>query len=96
MDVEQFAKKLINEAYKAGQSAKPVKREFSKNLMIFASVMYAVTWVVLVLSWFIIGEMPEGIKTYATWLYGAVMGVYGAKAYGENRLKIQNGKDDEK
>ena len=66
--------------------------EFSKKLMVFAAVPFAATWVVAVLSWFLIGEVPEALLSYTTWLYGAAWAVYGCKAAYENRCKIEKGR----
>jgi len=63
---------------------------FSKKLMVFASVMYAATWIVSVISIFYLQEYPIELKNMATWLYGANMAVYNAKAALENKTRIEN------
>jgi len=66
--------------------------EFSKKLMIFASVMYGATWVVAVISWFALGETPRELISYTTWLYGAALATYSGKSAYENKPKIARGK----
>ena len=69
--------------------------EFSKKLMIFASVVYALTWVMAVISWFAIGEVPQELMLYTTGLYGSVFAVYGGKSAYENKPKIEKGRSSE-
>ena len=71
--------------------------EFSKKLMIFASLMFAATWGVATYSWFAMGSFPEGLAQYVTWLYGAALAVYGGKSAYENGIKLHGnakGADD--
>ena len=65
------------------------KREFSKKLMIFASVMYAATWLVAVFSWFHLGKIPWELIQNASWLYGATFVSYCGKSAYENKPKIE-------
>jgi hypothetical protein len=63
----------------------------SKALILFASVMYSLTWAVAVYSWFEKAVLPEELMRYATYLYGVALAVYGGKAAYENKAKIENG-----
>ena len=62
--------------------------EFSKKLMVFASLMFAATWGVATFSWFASGGYPEGLAQLATWLYGAALAMYGGKSAYENGIKL--------
>jgi len=68
------------------------RTEFSKKLMIYASIMYGATWVVTVISWFALGEVPRELISYTTWLYGAAIATYSGKSAYENKPKIVRGK----
>ena len=67
--------------------------EFSKKLMVFASVMYAATWVVIVASVFRDGEPPWELMGYLSWVYGAAVACYCGKSAYENGNKIKKGGD---
>ena len=54
--------------------------EFSKKIMVFASVLYGATWTVVVFSWFSLGEIPLYLIQFATWLYGAAFVSYCCKS----------------
>jgi len=69
--------------------------EFSKKLMVFATTMYALTWLVAVVSWFMFQEFPGDLKEYTTWLYGEVFAFYSAKACIENKAKIEGEQEGE-
>jgi len=76
-------------------NVEPKKRmQFSKKIVIFASVVYAVILTVCVVSWFMYREYPVDFKENATWLYGAALAFYNAKACIENKCKIDINKDD--
>jgi hypothetical protein len=65
------------------------KAQTSKALILFASVMYMLTWIVAVYSWFNSGLLPEELMRYSTYLYGVALAVYGGKAAYENKAKIE-------
>ena len=65
--------------------------EFSKKLIIFASVMYAMTWVVVVSAFFFAKEPPWGLLETLSWVYGAAVCCYCGKSAYENKSKIQYG-----
>ncbi|MCL2617086.1 MAG: hypothetical protein FWD96_05520 [Defluviitaleaceae bacterium] len=69
----------------------PERLEFSKKLMVYASAMYSATWVVSAVSWFVLGDVPQELLTYSTWLYGAGLTVYSGKSAYENKPKIECG-----
>lgn len=73
------------------QMQKP--REFSKCVIIFASVMFALTWIVGAVSWFMWREFPAELAQLVTALYGVALAIYGAKAGIENHTKIKKDKD---
>ena len=61
----------------------------SKALILFATVMYALTWIVAVFSWFSSGTLPDELMKYTTYLYGAALAIYGGKSAYENKAKIE-------
>ena len=69
----------------------PVKKktpEFSKQLMFFASAMFALILAVSIVSWFQSGEMPLELFVHVTRLYAIALAIYGGKSTYENSLKI--------
>ena len=79
---------------RGGAMGRRVRRErlqFSKRLMVFASVMYALTWLVLVVSWAVFRELPQELMLYSTWLYGTAVGFYCSKSAYENGCKLKKG-----
>ena len=66
--------------------------EFSKKLMIFASFMYVVTWIVIVFSIFFAQEVPWELMEKLSWVYGAAVACYCGKSAYENKEKIKGGK----
>jgi len=69
--------------------------ETSKALILFASLMYTLTWVVAVYSWFSVSVIPNELLKYATYLYGVALAIYGGKAAYENKPKIASGFEHE-
>ena len=65
--------------------------EFSKKLILFASIMYAMTWAVIVTSIFRAEEPPWELLEALSWVYGAAVCCYCGKAAYENGHKIKNG-----
>ena len=65
--------------------------EFSKILIIFASVMYVMTWAVIVASIFRADEPPWELMEMLSWVYGAAICCYCGKAAYENGNKIKRG-----
>ena len=76
------------------QDKSQTRLEFSKKLMVFATAVYAATWVVAVVSWLLGGEVPEELMLYTTGLYGSAFAVYGGKSAYENKPKIERGGGD--
>ena len=69
----------------------PTKRprmEFSKKLIILATVIFAATWVIAVFSWFYFREAPAYLLRYSHLLYGASCCSYYCKTAYENKQKI--------
>ena len=62
--------------------------EFSKKLIVFASVMYALTWAVIVITIFRDGGPPWRLMEYLSWVYGAAVCCYCGKSAYENGAKI--------
>ena len=54
-------------------------KDFSKKLMIFASVIFALTWTAAVLSWFILRDVPDSVLQFVCVLYGALGVTYCCK-----------------
>ena len=65
--------------------------EFSKKLIIFASVMYVMTWIVIVVSIFCADEPPWELMEMLSWVYGAAVVCYCGKSAYENGFKIKGG-----
>ena len=66
--------------------------EFSKKLMVFASVVYSATWALAITSWLTMGEVPQELMLYTTGLFGSAFAVYGGKSAYENKPKIERGR----
>ena len=62
--------------------------EFSKKLIIFASIMYVMTWAVIVTSIFLTEEPPWELLEALSWVYGAAVVCYCGKSAYENGVKI--------
>jgi hypothetical protein len=69
--------------------------ETSKTLILFASVMYVLTWVVAVYSWFTAEALPDELMKYTTYLYGTALAIYGGKSAFENKAKIESSHERE-
>ena len=77
------------------QENKPRKMEFSKKLIIFATVIFAASWLIAVFSWFSMGEIPSYLLQYAHLLYGGCCVSYYCKSAYENKPKIERRGGDE-
>ena len=64
------------------------KAATSKRLTWFAGIIYAATWIVVVVSWFILQEIPVELIQYSTLFCLPVFGAYYGKAAYENKYKI--------
>ena len=65
--------------------------EFSKKLLIFASIMYVASWIVVVAAVFLADEVPWELIEALSWVYGAAVCGYCGKSAYENKCKIQIG-----
>ena len=95
LDVKQIVAGVLREA---NISKPPIlnnkeKIEFSKKLMIFVSLIFALTWCVAVFSWIVSGELPGELLEFVNWLYGASFVSYCGKSAYENKCKIDKGGD---
>ena len=63
--------------------------EFSKKLIVFASVMYVASWIVTVVTIFIAAEVPWELIETLSWVYGAAVCCYCGKSAYENGAKIK-------
>jgi len=63
--------------------------EFSKKIMILATVIFAASWLIAVFSWFFMGEIPAYLLRYSHLLYGAGCASYYCKTAYENKPKIE-------
>ena len=59
----------------------------SKGIIIFCSVLYGLTWIVMTISWFMYREFPTEIKEYSTYMYSIAIAVYFGKSAYENGKK---------
>ena len=91
MDIDQV-RVIVRETCNAMEKKpKHKKLEFSKGIIVFASVIFGLTWAVGAVSWFIWRDFPQGLAQLTTALYGVALTIYGAKAGIENRAKIGAG-----
>jgi len=63
--------------------------EFSKKLIIGASIFYALICTIALLSWFLIGDWPREIIEYFSWPFCATLVSYMFKSAYENKGKIK-------
>ena len=63
--------------------------EFSKKLIVFASIMYAATWAVTAAALISAHEPPWQLLEMLSWVYGAAVACYCGKAAYENGHKIK-------
>ena len=63
--------------------------EFSKKLIIFASIMYLATWIAVVAAVFGAGDPPWQLVESLSWVYGAAVACYCGKSAYENGAKIK-------
>jgi len=95
MDSKEI-KRLMQEALQENgyrpQYGKPKKKkvEFSKKLILGASIFVGLFCIVSVASWFIIGDWPREIAEFFIWPFIGIAS-YNAKTAFENRAKIQKG-----
>ena len=80
---------LAKEIHALQQRKKPTKMEFSKKAFIFASIMFFLTWMASVYSWFAIGEIPWEFSQWISLMYGAVFASYCGKSAYENKPKVE-------
>ena len=78
-----------------GISHSRAKMEFSKKLIIGASIFYGIMCVIALMSWFLFGEWPQEIIEHFSWPYAAVITGYMCKSAYENKPKIQRGYHNE-
>ena len=100
---ERHIEKRINEKFQqfqwqlthpSAQQPQPQPRmEFSKKAFIFASVMFAASWTVAVISWFTLGEIPWEFKQWVSLMYTAAFTSYCGKTAYENKSKILNSRN---
>ena len=63
--------------------------EFSKKLLIFASIMYVASWIVIVITIFLAEDVPWELIETLSWVYGAAVACYCGKTAYENGAKIK-------
>ena len=63
--------------------------EFSKKLVIFASIMYLATWIAIVASISLARDAPWELMETLVWVYGAAVCCYCGKSAYENGHKIK-------
>ena len=68
--------------------------EFSKKLIIFASIMYVATWIVIVISVFRVDEVPFELMEMLSWVYGAAVVCYCGKSAYENKYKVSKSSEE--
>jgi len=93
LDVKQIVAGVLREANILKPPIQHIKQEmeFSKKLMIFVSLVFALTWCVAVFSWIASGELPGELLEFVNWLYGASFVSYCGKSAYENKYKIEQG-----
>ena len=65
------------------------KLDTSKKLLYFITALYAVSWVIVVVTLLVHGETPWELIRYTTLLFTAECVVYGCKSAYENKPKIE-------
>ncbi|MCL2187572.1 MAG: hypothetical protein FWC16_05955 [Defluviitaleaceae bacterium] len=92
-DIKQMIFDAVQENRAPEQKSAPRhkknERTFSQKIMAFSCVLYGLTWVACIVSWFWQGIFPEDLKSMATWLFGATFAFYEAKSCIENKSKIE-------
>ena len=85
---------LVHELHSLQNRNAPQKMEFSKKAFIFASIIFAATWMVAVFSWFSMGVIPWEFTQWISLMYGAVFTSYCGKTAYENKPKIKGWGDE--
>ena len=67
------------------------KTEFSKWIMGISTLIFAGTWIVAVISWFLWREFPTELTIFISICYGTESFAYMRKSGYENKAKIYNG-----
>jgi hypothetical protein len=102
-EVKSAVMEAIHEMGLSPKYKKPIRQNIrhskiavSKKLMVFASIIYALTWMAYIFAWYHEGlEPPVGLKQMVTWLYGASLALYNGKSLIENKAKIEHGENIE-
>ena len=90
MDLKpQDIKTIVIQAVNECTAAKPPKMEFSKKLIIGASIYFALFGIVSVVLWILTGEWPREIAEFFVWPVLALIS-YMLKTAHENKAKIQS------
>jgi len=57
---------------------KKTSTELPAKLMIFACVIFALTWALAAMSWLTDGSFPHELKDYVMWFWGIALTIYTA------------------
>jgi len=66
----------------------------SKKLLIFASAIYALMQIVVMVSWFVLRDIPGDLLYSTTGMYTAAIAAYCGKSAYENKYKIVHARAD--
>jgi|GEM_PF-1290617 len=69
------------------------KMEFSKKLILGASIFYVLMGIASFISWFVFGEWPYEVIEFFAWPTGAAIVSYMGKTAYENKAKIEKWKE---
>ena len=78
---------FLKKNHQTKPSAEVRKTNLSRQIMIYCSILYGCTWIVMVVSWFMYRELPIEIKEYTTYVYSIAIAVYFGKTAYENGKK---------
>jgi len=81
-DLERAIEKVVQSKHH-----KRKKREFSKCIMLFLSIICGATWIAATVAWFLWREFPTELVEYTQWFFVAAA-AYMVKSGYENRAKI--------
>ena len=100
MNPEDFDRAIIEVLQQKAASAQAAatshsqpkeKMEFSKWVMVIATLIFVGTWIVAIISWFIWRDIPTELIIFINICYGMGSSAYMCKTAYENKLKIHNG-----
>jgi hypothetical protein len=94
MDSKDVEKTVVEALYKYGvRPSQAPRMEFSKKLILGASIFVGLFCIVSVLIWIFTGDWPREIAEFFIWPFIGIAS-YMIKSGYENKAKIENGKGE--